>query len=75
MIPTQEKEHKKKCLLPDGAGSPPTPRQARLAVVQGRGEGRKRPVGQRKRKNKGQRRKQQRLQQQQVHFKTFLPAA
>lgn len=62
MIPTQEKEHKKKCLLPDGAGSPsPAPRQARLAVVQGRGESRdrKRPVGQRKRKQKNRRKQQQ----------------
>ena len=33
MIPTQEKEHKKKCLLPDDS----VPRQGRL-VVQGRGE-------------------------------------
>ena len=33
MIPTQEKEHKKKCLLPDDS----VPRQGRV-VVQGRGE-------------------------------------
>jgi hypothetical protein len=39
MVPVQEKEHKKKCLLPDGAGSPSQGAQARagrLAVVQGR---------------------------------------
>ena len=44
MVPTQEKEHKKKCLLPDdgsfGTGNTepaPAPRQSRTLNVQGRG--------------------------------------